>query len=339
MTQPIDDAGRIVGKRIEIRRNSNEDHRWGVILAGGDGVRLRSVTRLVSGDDRPKQFSPLLGGKTLLAQTRLRTAGSIHRDQTLFVLTRAHEPFYASELETVPASRMVVQPTNRGTLPAILWSLLRIIRLDHKALVVFLPSDHYYSEEEKFMAAIASAFNLAEVDAESVILLGAMAKRPEIEYGWIEADSTIASPFGERLMRVKRFWEKPSYKIAQGLLEQGCLWNTFVMVGSAHAFVDMIRNVFPALYSAFEPILSTTDPEIEARLMRRVYARIPAADFSKQVLSISTDRLAVASFGDIGWSDLGDPRRLITTLFESGIENPWVASGSCNSCGLALSKS
>jgi mannose-1-phosphate guanylyltransferase len=322
-----------------MQRHSNVNHQWGVILAGGDGVRLRSVTRLVSGDDRPKQFSPLLGGRTLLAQTRLRTAGSIDRDRTLFVLTKAHEPYYASELEKVPPIRMVVQPSNRGTLPAILWSLLRIIRLDHKALVVFLPSDHYYSQEGKFMAGVASAFDLAEVNAESVILLGAVAKRPEIEYGWIEADSNIVSPFSERLMRVKRFWEKPSHKIALGLLERGCLWNTFVMVGYAHAFVDMIQHTFPALYKAFEPILSFPGPEMEARLMQRVYDRIPTADFSKQVLSVSTERLAVASFGDIGWSDLGDPRRLMTTLFESGIENPWMAPGYWNSCGLALSRS
>jgi hypothetical protein len=36
-------------------------------------------------------------------------------------------------------------------------------------------------------------------------------------------------------------------------------------------------------------------------------------------------------------SDLGDPRRLITTLFKRGIENPWVTSGSCNRCGLVFS--
>lgn len=34
--------------------------RWAVILAGGEGVRLRSLTRLVSGDDTPKKFCPLL---------------------------------------------------------------------------------------------------------------------------------------------------------------------------------------------------------------------------------------------------------------------------------------
>jgi mannose-1-phosphate guanylyltransferase len=44
-------------------------NRWGVILAGGDGVRLRPLTKLICGDDRPKQFCPLFGGRTLLEQT------------------------------------------------------------------------------------------------------------------------------------------------------------------------------------------------------------------------------------------------------------------------------
>lgn len=34
----------------------------GIILAGGDGTRLRSLTRRLTGDDRPKQFCALLGG-------------------------------------------------------------------------------------------------------------------------------------------------------------------------------------------------------------------------------------------------------------------------------------
>lgn len=320
-----------------LKGTSNEKHRWGAILAGGDGVRLRSLTRAVSGDDRPKQFSPLLGGKTLLAQTRLRISEGIDPDRTLFVLTRAHEPFYEKELENVPPNRMVVQPGNRGTLPAILWTLLRVIRFDERALVAFFPSDHHYSKEDEFMTGVASAFDLAETNAQSVILLGAAATHPEVEYGWIEPGASVTMPSGGRLTPVKRFWEKPSYQIAQSLFDQGCLWNTFVMVGSAAAFLGMIRNASPALYRAFEPILSLPDPAMEAEMIQQIYDDLPIADFSKQVLAVSTERLAVASLDDIGWSDLGDPHRLITTLFESGIENPWVASGSCNQCGLTLS--
>ena len=74
---------------------------WGVVLAGGDGTRLRSLTQLISGEDRPKQFCHVYGGKTLLAQTRARLAPAIHPERTAFVLVKAHEKFYRSELADV----------------------------------------------------------------------------------------------------------------------------------------------------------------------------------------------------------------------------------------------
>ena len=41
-----------------------------VILVGGHGARLRSLTRLVSGDDRRKQFCSLMGGIVIGASNR-----------------------------------------------------------------------------------------------------------------------------------------------------------------------------------------------------------------------------------------------------------------------------
>lgn len=55
-------------------RRSEHPARWGVILAGGDGTRLTSLTRQITGDDRPKQFCPSLGADTLLSETRRRVA-------------------------------------------------------------------------------------------------------------------------------------------------------------------------------------------------------------------------------------------------------------------------
>jgi mannose-1-phosphate guanylyltransferase len=42
----------------------------GIILAGGEGVRLRAYVRALVGDERPKQFCAIVGRETLLEQTR-----------------------------------------------------------------------------------------------------------------------------------------------------------------------------------------------------------------------------------------------------------------------------
>ena len=124
--------------------NRNLQHRWGVILAGGSGTRLRPLTRRISGDDRPKQFCPLVGGMTLLARTRVRIAREISPARTLLVLTREHESFYLPEIAGLDPDQVIEQPDNRGTLPAILWSLLRAARLDEQATLAFFPSDHHF---------------------------------------------------------------------------------------------------------------------------------------------------------------------------------------------------
>ncbi|HEV2202006.1 MAG TPA: sugar phosphate nucleotidyltransferase [Bryobacteraceae bacterium] len=299
------------------------EHQWGVILAGGEGIRLRSLTRLISGDDRPKQFCPLIGGLTLLAHTRQRIAPCIAPDRTLFVLLNSHERFYAEELRDVRSPQTLVQPCERGTLPAILLSLLRIVQLDEQAAVAFFPSDHYYADERKFMAGVKLAFGFAETSPETVILLGAAATRAEVGYGWLEAEPAISTHSSRGLLRVNGFWEKPSQHVAKNLLERGCIWNTFVMIGRATAFLDTIRSAQPELYRIWEPLVGRHEPAMSSKIMKTIYDRLPTTDFSRSVLGASPEKLGVLNLGDVGWSDLGDPGRVLRMWSETGTENAW----------------
>jgi Nucleotidyl transferase len=137
--------------------STDSSNEWAVILAGGDGTRLKSLTRKIAGDERPKQFCSVLGKVTLLEDTRTRAALELARQRTLYVVNRIHESYYLPILGNEPASNLVLQPSNRGTAPAILYSLLRIAAVDPHAVVAFLPSYHYVSDNEKFMTYIRAA--------------------------------------------------------------------------------------------------------------------------------------------------------------------------------------
>jgi mannose-1-phosphate guanylyltransferase len=302
----------------QLSRDTRQSRRWGVLLAGGDGTRLKNLTRLISGDDRPKQFCRLFGEESLLEHARKRAERSISPGQILVPLTRSHRAFYDQEPGIRPSQR-IVQPANRGTAPPILYSLLSIEQIDDDAIVAILPSDHHFSDERAFTAALECAFEIAAQHPGSVTLLGASAQGPEVEYGWIELGPSVHGAGGV-WSRVRGFIEKPSFHAARELLARGSLWNTFVMVGHVRGFLEMVSV---ALADAVERLRSgPLWAGAEVHIENSVYERIRAVDFSREVLSVQTPRLLALRMANTGWSDLGHPERVMAVLQAAGLD-PW----------------
>lgn len=305
---------------------SNE--RWAIILAGGDGTRLRSMTRAITGDNRPKQFVPVIGGMTLLDQTRRRVARSVARDRTLLVVTEKHRRFYQPLTKTISPRLLLEQPQNKGTAPAILYPLMRLAAKSPEAIVALFPSDHYFADDEEFMSHIDAAFDIVELQPATVTLLGITATSPETEYGWIEPQRSILGRAKRSVTRVSRFWEKPNAKLAASLMERGCLWNSFVMVGRVDALLKMTRAALPELYSDFTAIAPTFESAAERKAVRALYNRIKDSNFSHQVLAVRPQDLAVMRVEDVGWSDLGEPTRVLSTLARLGLQSELAMSAS-----------
>jgi mannose-1-phosphate guanylyltransferase len=248
---------------------TSRGRRWGVILAGGDGSRVRDLARRIAGDERPKQFCDMLGiGSTLVQHTANRVGRNVSRNQIAYVVTRAHERYYKPLLKGVDPGRVFEQPNNRGTGVAILLSILKVMRFDPSAVVGIFPSDHYFSDEAVYSKYVELMFNGAEYLPERVVLLGIRADRPETEYGWIEPARSGILPVDGSLCPVKRFWEKPPLDIAENLMKQKCVWNSLVMVGTARAFLELIRKGNPALVASVK-LPTTSDPEY--RTLSSVY--------------------------------------------------------------------
>jgi mannose-1-phosphate guanylyltransferase len=289
---------------------------WAIVLAGGDGPRLQSLTCKIEGDSRPKQFCKIFGNQTLLGHTRERLRPVFNDDRLLFIVTKDHDRFYREELAGVDHSRVLEQPVNRGTGVAIIAALLQ---QQHKAdsIVGIFPSDHYYADDAGFAMTVKSAISVSKKRKDSIILIGAKPQWPESEYGWIEPGTPMTNGCRAPVFAVKRFCEKPARLEARDLMTKGGLWNTFVMIGRAGAFLNLLA-------ATVMPTMKRIADAVAHRDLSSAYGEIRAIDFSRDVLSHQPHALMVMQDAASGWADLGNPERVINTLDRHQIQPEWL---------------
>lgn len=296
------------------------DVRWGVVLAGGDGNRLRTLTRLLSGDDRPKQFCAISGQRTLLADTALRVGRVVDPDRIVYVVTRKHRFYYARDLWGVRRTRLIEQPENRGTTAAIAAAVRRVSVLASDGLVACFPADHHYANEDALQRAVEEAFAAAASHPRRLVLIGAAATSAETAFGWIEPGASLGAPTRRRSPAapclVRSFVEKPSADAAAELYGRGCLWNTFITVGRVEAFLSLFRAFAPETLDVMQTF-RWDDPEAFP-----LYSALPASDFSRDVLSRCPERLAVVTLHNSGWADLGQPARALDVMAQHSFRRP-----------------
>ncbi len=294
--------------------DSGQRARTAVILAGGEGMRLRDFTRATLGIECPKQFCPLLvDGRTLLETTISRITPSFQPGRIITVLSQPHECFYSPLFSDASPEDIVVQPQNRGTGAAIVYALLRVARMSPDASIAIFPCDHYVRDERKFMSYVSLAFDAVAARPELVVLLGIKPTAPDTGYGWIEPASRVEAD-DVPLYRIRRFWEKPSIDLAQRLFVSDSLWNSFVMVGQVSALMELVMRTIPHVYEPFLQVADTFGTGRERGVMEKVYRRLDATDFSADVLAKAPEHLAVLRAADVKWSDLGTRERVTEVL-------------------------
>lgn len=209
-----------------------------VIMAGGRGERLwpRSTRK------KPKQFQAIIGERTLLQQT-LDRALSIGEAGDVYVVTPL-EYFHVvrEQLPDLPSENIVVEPISMGTTATIGYSASYLKERMPEVVMVVLPSDHIVSDQGKFKEAVDKAVYGARI-GDRLITFGVLPTRPETAYGYVECQE---EPDGNRLIRVKRFTEKPSLDVATEFMQTGKhLWNAGIFAWKASVIINAIAGHAP----------------------------------------------------------------------------------------------
>jgi mannose-1-phosphate guanylyltransferase len=285
--------------------------RWAIVLAGGDGTRLSSLTTTEDGVAVPKQFWSLRGGPTLLEETMQRAQRIAPRERICAVVAASHRPWWSTPLSGLSSENVLAQPRNRGTGIGILWPLAHIVERESDARVALLPSDHHVYDEAVLAHAIECAFRATDQRRDAIVMLGMTPDKIDPELGYIvpgEAD-------GVQVHHVERFVEKPPAVLAQQLIARGALWSTFIIVARVSALVEIFESRWPAAWAALRTLArSVRAKNDDVDLIHDVYDRLPHVDFSHEVIAANTSRMRVLAVPECGWNDLGTPGRVVETL-------------------------
>lgn len=301
--------------------------RCGIILAAGEGRRLQPFIRRLRGDALPKQYVNFIGDRSILEHTFSRAEMLIPPERLFTVVSQNHLGHSEArrQLSERPRGTVVGQPENKETGPDILLPLMHLYKRYPDSAVAVFPSDHFIVEEALFMAHVDLAFRVVERHPSYLVLLGIEPDNPEPEYGYIMPGRKVNHLAPLAIHEVSRFFEKPALHLASELIQQGWLWNTFVMVFKVRTFLELVRRVAPSLYRSFKRIGEAIGTPLMAKIVEEMYRLMKPVNFSRALLeplSQGASQLLVLPVRGVLWSDWGSQQRIMSILKEAGRLEP-----------------
>jgi mannose-1-phosphate guanylyltransferase len=293
----------------------NRSHTWALVLAGGDGVRLASLTTNQDGQAVPKQFCSLNGGESLLQASLRRARQIVPRRRVCAIVTRSHECYWRATLRPLTDGTVIVQPRNRGTAHGLLLGVLRILERDPLAHILLLPAGHHVLNERSLINSMRTATALVRRDTQGtlkrrLLLVGITPEAPDPGLGYI----VQGAPLGAGTRYVTQFIDKPPVAEARALIAHGALWSCSILAAHGVAIVASIREHYPDIVDDMAEALKL-DATHGASALEDLYEHLPELDFSQAVAQAADySALCVYAAPRCGWNDLGTPRRVGTAL-------------------------
>lgn len=212
-----------------------------IILAGGGGTRLFPLSR----DCYPKQFLHVIGDKSLLAQTIERFLGLVEAKDIIIVTNERYIFHVQAELKIINAqeAHIITEPMGKNTAPAIALAqsyCQDVLQCDDNEILFVSPSDHLIKPIDAFQNLIRNAQDIAK---DNIVTLGIKPTKPEIGYGYIEAEKN-----NNLAKKVISFKEKPDLATAKKYITSGnYYWNGGMFMFSIVTMQAELTKYMPSI--------------------------------------------------------------------------------------------
>ncbi len=289
---------------------------WAVVPAGGSGTRLWPLSRLSA----PKFLLPLLGERSLLQQTIDRLQPLAPAERMLVICGTAHSVSVARQIPEIPETQIIVEPSPRGSGPAIALAAAIIARHDPDAIMGSFAADHDVRDPVAFEAAVRTAIATA-ASGDWLVTIGLTPTRPETGYGYIErSEDVVLDGPGGTAYRAIRFVEKPDLARAAAYLEAGAFsWNASMFIWRVQVLLDQLARLQPELLAAVTTIAAAWGTPEQESVLGDVWPTIADSSIDQGVMEHAPMVAVVPA--EMGWSDVGDWHGLGELLTEDEAGN------------------
>lgn len=224
------------------------------------------------------------------------------------------------QLKKLDKKHILAEPAARNTAPAIGLAAFMLERIDPKAVIGMFPADHVIGDEKSFRADLEKAIEVAAA-GENIVVMGIQPTRPETGYGYIET----GTPVDPKLLRVRRFTEKPDLATAEKFVAAGnFFWNSGMFVWSARTLVNAMREHLPQTSPILEEIANTFGTRKFDKTFEKLYPKVENISIDYAVLERRSAKGENASNlycipTNFGWNDLGSWTALYEHNAKDGI--------------------
>ena len=271
------------------------------LLAGGSGTRLWPLSR----KSYPKQFSKLIGNKTLFQNSAtLVSSSECGEFEPHLTITNAEYRFIVGEqlLEIgIDPGPILIEPEAKNTAAAILAASLFSHSKDRDAILLVMPSDHVVPDVEKFHEVVK--VGLSHAQNGKMVTFGVKPTHAETGYGYLEFSQDAIDNFGTSIL--KRFVEKPNLFEAESMLNAGnFLWNSGIFLFRARDMIDAFKNYAPDTLKYVKKSVSGASKDLGfLRLAAEHWSMLDDISIDYAIME-KAQNLVTVPFGS-KWSDLG----------------------------------
>lgn len=268
-----------------------------VILAGGSGTRLWPRSR----EKSPKQFIPLIDGKSLFQETCLRFSDTTMFATPTIITHEEHRFLVRDQLKEINIDDAVIitEPTAKNTTAACLSGAHFLQNTVGDVPILFTPADHIVKDEQHLFTSIHNA--LPFVLEGSICIFGITPTSPHTGYGYITGKKILS----EGILCSVTFIEKPSKEKAEEIISLGALWNSGLYFCKASTLREEASLYTPKTEKTFFNFFSKNKDFRNGFLMidKNTYQDLDPISIDKGITE-RTQKLILAPTL-ITWNDLG----------------------------------